>query len=136
MLSNAIETVVQRSHGRPRRAQDSSAQEAEFRGEVLTEPEDVCAEIANQVEAEASTRLTEGLADLRESCPWRHAVPPQAAREPNMLAELSGPYGRQLFALVVARLPDKAPGPDGVVNNVWRHLPAALLDRLWDYFAL
>ena len=56
--------------------------------------------------------------------------------EAALLPRLLGPEGRHRFALAVARAPDRAPGGDGFVNNVWRHLPAILLDGLWDYFVL
>ena len=132
--SDRIETVAVREQGRPRRPRNESAEEDLYRGTVVTDPAAVLREVAQQVEAEATSRVVGDRAALEASCPWREHVPAQAPLEPQMLEHLLGPEGRSLFGLTVARMPDRAPGTDGVTNQVWKNMPPALLDRVWDYF--
>ena len=53
-----------------------------------------------------------------------------------MLSRLLSPYGRSLFGTVVMRMPDKAPGSDGITNQAWKNLPEALLNAMCEYFRL
>ena len=53
-----------------------------------------------------------------------------------MMDHLVGRFGQNLFALTIPRLPDRAPGSDGLSNQIWKNLPEALLAKLWAYFEL
>ena len=115
---NRIASVVVRDRGRPRRPLDTSVAGSAYSGVVISTPDEILREIGDQVEAEASPQVVADLSELRNSCPWRHHVPPTAPFEPSMLRHLLGPFGQNLFTLIVARLPGRAPGADGVTNQV------------------
>jgi len=98
-----IATVVTREHGRPRRPHNNSEQEAAYRGQIINDPTALLAEIANQVETEATARVPDAVEDLYANCPWRTHVPPQDPYAPALLQVLLGPYGRHIFSVIVAR---------------------------------
>ena len=136
VASDRIATVVTRDRGRPRRPQNETPEEAIYQGLILTEPAAVLEEVASQVATEATPRVSTDVDHLRATCPWRAHVEARPPYEANMLNVLLSSYGQNLFALVVARLPDKAPGSDGLTNHVWKNLPKRLLDKVWEYFRL
>ena len=107
-MSDHIEAVVVREQGRPRWPKDTSTIESAYRGSLVTDPAAVLGEMAHQVETEASPRVTDSLANLRETCPWRMDVAPHAPYVEAMLSRLLSPYGRSLFGTVVMCMPDKS----------------------------
>lgn len=134
MTCDKIETVTVRTHRRPRQLQANTPEEATYQGTIVSDPEDVLLEFANQVCHKASSRVTQDDHTLGQECPWQDAVAHQDTCESIMLSPLLGPYGRHLFAMVIARGTDKAPGTDGITNQVWENMPIRILDKVWGYF--